>query len=356
MNDYRGSDDARCPVALFGGGGFIGVHLAHLLDETGDFAPHCYDLSDAKLRLRYQNRPYRYTHCDIATDRDAVDRAVRDSDIVVNLAAYVRPKVFIDTPLEVVELNLFQCLHVVEACVRHDKRLLHFSTSEVYGKTGGSDQPFREDHTDCILGPIANHRWIYSNAKQLLDRIIHAHGLAGNLRYTIVRPFNFVGPLMDWLGHSDEGPPRVFANFMTALLLNEPLRLVNGGHSRRCFTAIDDAVQALYTLMAHPEATHNQIVNIGNPANETTIAELALLMKQIYRRETGSRGDPPVVSVSGDTFYGPGYEDCDRRLPDISKLTALGWRPSQDLDATFTTAVRFCLQHREALLNGRVPR
>jgi UDP-apiose/xylose synthase len=116
----------------------------------------------------------------------------------VNLVTHVLPKCFIGAPLDVVQLNLYDCMNVIRACIRQKKRLLHFSTCEVYGKTGERSVSFEEDQSDCILGPVANHRWIYSNAKQLLDRIIHAHGLRGDLEYTIVRSFNFVGPMMDW--------------------------------------------------------------------------------------------------------------------------------------------------------------
>ena len=114
-------------------------------------------------------------------------------------------------------------LNVIRSCVKHNRRLMHFSTSEVYGKTGGNTVPFREDETNCILGPIVNQRWIYSNAKQLLDRMIHAHALKGDLEYTIVRPFNFVGPLMDYLfPEIGEGNPRVFAHFISVLLFKRP--------------------------------------------------------------------------------------------------------------------------------------
>ena len=249
------------------------------------------------------------------------------------------------------QLNFFDSLKVVDACVRHGKRLIHFSTSKVYGKSGGSEVPFREDDTDCILGPIVNHRWIYSNAKQLLDRIIHAHGLRDELSFTIIRPFNFVGPLMDKLMTDREGDenPRVFAHFMSALLYRRPFNLVNGGHSKRCFTYIGDAVEALELVLRHPGAVHNQIVNIGNPANETSFRDLAKLMLGIYRREFDANADNQLVDVSGEDFCGPGYEDCDRRVPDISKMKALGWQPRAGLEQTFALSMRYFYENRPAI-------
>jgi UDP-apiose/xylose synthase len=228
---------------------------------------------------------------------------------------------------------------------------MHFSTCEVYGKTGGNTEPFKEDHTDCILGPVTNHRWIYSSAKQLLDRIIHAHGLAGALDYVIVRPFNVVGPLMDdivphW---TRDDNPRVLANFMSALIYNRPIQLVNGGHNRRCFTYIDDAVTALELLIRRRYEVNRQIVNIGNPDNETTIVGLAAHLIKIYRAHCDPSAEVTIEEISAEEFYGPGYEDCDRRVPDISKLKRLDWLPRYGLDETFTRSAIYFYQNRNRL-------
>ncbi len=339
-------------VALIGGAGFIGTHLTRHLQTLERYEPIVVDVNDQKLHLRCQEMP-RFVECDISRDQALLDEIVQDVDVVFNLAAHVHPGMFIESPLDIVRLNVFHSLNVIDTCVRHGRRLIHFSTCEVYGKTGGSDLPFREDETDCILGPIVNHRWIYSNGKQLLDRIIHAHGLEGNLEYTLLRPFNFVGPLMDWLmpvrgvEHA-----RVFAHFVSALMFGHPLQLVDGGHSRRSFTYIDDAVTAIGTILENRDASRNRIYNIGTPSNETTIRDLAHLMRDIYERETGKPADSPIVDVDAIEFYGPGYEDCDRRIPDISRLEALGWTPEFGLEETFTRSIRYCLEHRDELLSA----
>ena len=341
----------RTQVAMFGAGGFIGSNLAHELMQAGSYELVLLDLSEEKLRIRLGDIPYNFVRCDIGKDLDIIDAAVADADLVVDLAAYVHPNSFLTTPLDVVRLNFFDTLNVVRACVKHRRRLMHFSTSEVYGKTGGNNAPFREDETNCILGPIVAQRWIYSNAKQLLDRIIHAHAVRGDLEYWILRPFNFVGPLMDYLlPDLDAGNPRVFAHFVSALMFGRPMRLVNGGHSRRCFTDIEDATIAIRTIMENLDATRNQIINIGNPHNETTIRDLARLMLEIYRREFDPNCSVDIVDVPGSEFYGPGYEDCDRRMPDISKLQAIGWSPKYGIDETFTRAMRFAVDNRERLL------
>jgi UDP-apiose/xylose synthase len=353
MNIIRSGNGAPKRVALFGGGGFVGSNFALKLANEPEFTPLVLDIEEAKLNARFGGHSVcEFCKCDVLVDDEILDQAVRNADIVVNLVSHVLPKKFLDKPLEVIDVTLTGSMKVISAAVKHKKRLIHFSTSEVYGKTGGRKEPFSEDQSDCILGPIDNHRWIYSPSKQLLDRIIHAHGLAGDLEYTIVRPFNFVGPLMDWLGDTDD-VPRVFASFMTAMLNRRPLQLVDGGASKRCFTHIDDATRALTCILRNPTRTRNQIFNIGNPKNETTIAELAVLMRGIYRQETGEP-EPIVISeVSAEYFYGSGYEDCDRRMPDISKISQLGWRPEINLQETFERSIRYCLDNTETL--GFVP-
>ena len=185
----------------------------------------------------------------------------------------------------------------------------------------------------------------------MLDRIIHAHGRTGALDYVIVRPFNVVGPLMDdvvphW---TREDNPRVLANFMSALIYNRPIQLVNGGRSRRCFTYIDDAVSALELLIRHRKDVNKQIVNIGNPANETTIADLATRLVGIYRTHCDPTAKGAIETVSSEDFYGPGYEDSDRRVPDIAKLKRLGWAPRFDSDETFTRSAVYFYENRKRL-------
>ncbi|HUU43133.1 MAG TPA: NAD-dependent epimerase/dehydratase family protein, partial [Planctomycetota bacterium] len=266
------------------------------------------------------------------------------------LIAYANPAVYLSHPLEVVQLNFFDNLKIVGWCLKHRRRLVQFSTCEVYGKTGGRATTFREDASDCVLGPVCNHRWIYACSKQLLERILHAHGLKGELEYTIIRPFNFVGPLIDYLiDNPTDGNPRVFSHFMSALLHDWPMRLVDGGHARRSYTYIADAVEALLLILEHRDAARNQILNVGSPHNETTIRDFARRMREIYAELTGKPCTTPVVDVSGREFYGEGYEDCDRRIPDVSKLTALGWTPKHDLDATLRLTMQFHIDHHEHL-------
>jgi UDP-apiose/xylose synthase len=129
---------------------------------------------------------------------------------------------------------------------------------------------------------------------------------------------------------------------MSALLTGGPMYLVDGGQQRRSFTHIKDANEAFSVLLGNP-AAHNQIFNVGNPATDTSIRDLALLMRQIYADLTGETPHNELVEISGEEFYGVGYEDTDRVPPDISKLEALGWEPRRGLRETFKDAIEYNL-------------
>jgi len=329
-------------IILFGGGGFIGSHLVKGLVDNGYTNVVCLDLEADKLKRIVPAGGYEFLQCDIGADDQLVRSVIQEGDLVIDLVAYANPIIYLERPLEVVELNLFDNLKIVDYCVEYEVPLIQFSTCEVYGKTGGSTAPFCEDTTDLILGPVANHRWIYSCAKQLLERIIHARGLRGEIEYVIIRPFNFIGPEMDYIVESpSDGVPRVFPGFMSALLHDRPMYLVNGGGNRRTLTYIDDAISATRLIIEQASSLRNQIVNIGTPQNEVSMRDLARMMSELYEEITGRIANAPIVDVSADSFYGEGYEDCDRRIPDISKLERLGWKPVHGLRQTLRESMRY---------------
>ena len=332
-----------------GGAGFIGSNLARNLEESGDYNCTLADLWDAKARIRFENSPYAFVKTDIASDDEQLDDLVSKHDIVLNMASVASPQLYVQNPLDVVKLNLLDGSKVIDACVRHGKHLIHFSTSEVYGKSLGSPDPFKEEETNCVTGPIRSPRWIYSATKQLLDRIIHAHGAKGELDYTIVRPFNVVGPLIDHvMTGPEDGSPRVFSHFMSALINGEPLRLVDGGQSLRTFIHVDDTVAALKTILDNRDVTNRQIYNIGNPDNEIRIDNLAKMMRKTFiEKFSSSKSD--IISVPSNEFYGEGYEDTDRRMPDISKMKELGWEPKISLQELFDQTMDYTWKNRDRL-------
>lgn len=345
-------------IALFGGGGFIGSHLARQLLGDG-YELIIVDVDDEKIRDLVTNDAVDYHELDIRDSaNDATCRELtRIADVVVDLIAYANPQEYVDRPIDVVELNYHQNLKIVEDCAEWDTRLIQFSTCEVYGKLGnrsGDDIVFVEDESDCVTGPIDNHRWIYATAKELLERMVHAYGLEDELEWSIIRPFNFVGKDMDYIITSpDEGTPRVFASFMSALLYNHPMYLVNGGTHRRTFTSIHDAVDATTLIIENPDGHFtNEIVNIGTPGNEVTIREFAHLMRDLYQEMSSDGSLPDLIEISGEEFYGDGYEDCERRVPDVQKLKDAGWEPQYSLvDALRDTMPYYLEQHERATVS-----
>jgi UDP-apiose/xylose synthase len=330
-------------VALFGGGGFIGSHLARRLVDRYDL--EVVDVSAEKLAGTLDHSNLSFHRLDISdpANDEQCREVVERSDLVVDLIAYANPQQYVDMPLEVVDLNYHQNLKLVEACAETDTWLMQFSTCEVYGKVGsrtGDEVVFSEDTSDLVMGPVEKHRWIYASAKQLLERMVHAHGLQNGLEWTIVRPFNFVGPRMDYIVESpSEGTPRVFASFMSALLYDHPIRLVDGGRNRRSFTDIDDAVAGIETIVENRGQFRGEVVNVGTPSNETTIEDLAHLMCDVYEEQSPVGGRPAIESVPGEEYYGEGYADVERRVPDVEKLRAAGWRPDYDLRETLERTV-----------------
>lgn len=326
-------------ILLLGAGGFIGSHLVEHLLARGEHSLVGVDITDEKLE-GITGSAFTFHEFDV---HDIPDELVRDADVVVDLIAYANPSIYVEAPLSVYQLNFEANMRIVDHCVRHGKRLIQYSTSEVYGKAGSSTDVYREDESDLVMGPVTKQRWIYAAAKQLLERVIHAYSLQGDLEYTIIRPFNFIGPRIDYLVPAGTmGGPRVFAHFMSALLEGGPMHLVDGGHVHRTFLSIDDASEAFQTVMDHPDA-RNEIYNFGNPGNDTTIRELATLMTEIYMQLAGEAPRCEIVEVSGETFYGQGYEDMDRVPPDISKLMALGWEPTRDLRTTLEQTISYYL-------------
>lgn len=191
----------------------------------------------------------------------------------------------------------------------------------------------------------------------MTERLIYAHHDENGLPFTIIRPLNFFGSRMDYIpGRDGDGVPRVLACFMTALLDNQPMQLVDGGQARRTIGSIHDAIEAIYLMLKKPNKAQNQIFNIGNRANEVTMAELADLMRCTYAIITGdpSYKDHPIVTTSSQDFYGKGYEDCDRRMPDLSKAEQLlGWVPKRTLSDVLLETMTF--YHQEYEIGSQKP-
>jgi nucleoside-diphosphate-sugar epimerase len=219
-------------------------------------------------------------------------------------------------------------------CVKHKKRLIFPSTSEVYGMC--PDEEFDPDNSNLVVGPINKPRWIYSVSKQLMDRIIHAYGMKGELDYTLFRPFNWIGAGLDSLTASNPGGARVITQFLGHIIRGEPIQLVDGGAARRSFTDVDDAIRALMTIIDNPNnIASGKIYNIGNPSNNHSIRELAetlLKLSSSYEEYQAGAARTKIVETSSGDYYGKGYQDVPNRTPKISNTVAeLKWQPSVTL-------------------------
>lgn len=344
-------------ILSLGAAGFIGSHLTDRLLKEGHTVT-AVDLEIDKVSDFLHHPRLKFLQLDIRSPGWDLDKMVQDADLVIDLIAYANPGLYLRIPLEVFRLNFTENLKIAEACVRHGKRLIQYSTCEVYGRSAATlphanvadpEDPihatYSEDSSEYILGPVVKHRWIYSSAKQLLERVLHAYGIEQGFNYTIIRPFNFIGPKIDFLPHEKEGIPRVFSFFMDALLNGTPMKLVNGGSQRRCYTYIDDAVECSYRIVQNPGGVcDRQIFNIGSPLNEISIRQMAQTMSEIYSQQfrDPSVPLPEIVSVPGEEFYGVGYDDSDRRIPDITKArTLLKWEPTWSVRDILETTMRY---------------
>lgn len=331
-------------ILIFGAGGFIGSNLIEHLIQQGEHEVVGLDITDTKL-AGIEGPNFKFIKGNISNE-DLANRLVADCDVVVDLIAYANPSIYVESPLEVVNLNFFENMKILEYCLNHQKRLVQYSTSEVYGKRS-RDEEYNDDTSDLIMGPVQKQRWIYASSKQLLERIIYAHGIKGDLDYSVIRPFNFVGPRFDYLVPAgSKGGPRVFSHFLSAMFTGGPIYLVDGGGQHRCFTHINDASAAFSAILENP-AGHNEIFNVGNPDTNTTMEGLAKLMQEIYEDLTGTKPENEIIVIDGEDFYGKGYEDMDRVPPNVDKLMALGWKPTKDLDTIFREAVKYYVDRPE---------
>jgi UDP-apiose/xylose synthase len=329
-------------ILILGAGGFIGAHLVKkLLDKAHQVTG--VDIYDDKIREFLPDKKLIFIHQDIR-EQWKMNSYIEASDLVIDLIAYANPGLYVKLPLEVFNLNFMENLKIAESCVKFNKRLIQFSSCEVYGKTIVSfakedlkdpEDPkfatFSEETSPYILGAVDKHRWIYASAKQLLERVLHAYGLERDFNYSIIRPFNFIGPKIDYLLDETDGIPRVFSYFMDALIHHTPMKLVDGGEQRRSYTYIDDAIDCIYRIVENEgEVCNQQIFNVGSPYNEVSMRQLAEVMRDIYaaKYQDVRMSILDIIEVSGEEFYGPGYDDSDRRIPDITKArTLLGWEP-----------------------------
>ena len=301
---------------ITGGAGFIGSHLAESLISRGDQVVVFDNLSTGSTNnLISISQKIKFEQGNIL-DKAVIDKLVAESDYIVHLAAALGVFNIVNKPLESLKTNLQGSEIVLEACDKYRKPVLIASTSEIYGK---NDKVPLNEEDDRVIGHPLKSRWSYSEAKAVDESLAYFYYLENKLPIRIVRFFNTVGPRQ--VGHYGMVVPR----FVSAALKNEPLSVYGIGDQIRCFCHVDDAVRALLLVM-DSEKSVGQVFNIGNN-QQITIAELAKKVIEL----TGSTSS--IEKIAYEKAYPEGFEDMQRRVPDISKIKqVLGWTPEINLD------------------------
>ncbi|MDA8361096.1 MAG: bifunctional UDP-4-keto-pentose/UDP-xylose synthase [Gammaproteobacteria bacterium] len=331
-------------VLILGVNGFIGNSLTQHILERKDWEVYGMDMNNDKLEASLGNSRFHFVEGDITVNREWIEYHIKKCDVVLPLVAIATPATYVTDPLRVFELDFEANLDIVRKCVRYKRRVLFPSTSEVYGMS--ADTPFDEENSSLVLGPIHKQRWIYSCSKQLLDRVIYAYGQKEGLRFTLFRPFNWIGPKLDNILEPKEGSSRVLTQFIGNILRGKDIQLVDGGHQRRSFTYIDDGIDALLRIIENENnCADGRIFNIGNPENDCSIKDLAeqlVTLVRSYPRYASLAEKVRIVTVGSKEYYGTGYQDILTRVPSIANAARhLGWRPTTDLQ----TALRKTLDY-----------
>lgn len=334
-------------ILILGINGFIGNQLTKKILAATDWEIYGMDLATNKLNHSIKNPRLHFVEGDITINKEWVAYHIKKCDVILPLVAIATPAIYVTDPLRVFELDFEANLPIVRQCVQYKKKLIFPSTSEVYGMS--PDQEFDEETSPLMQGPINKERWIYSCSKQLLDRVIYAYGKHQELKFTLFRPFNWIGPTQDDIHNLPTGGVRVVTQFISNIYYGKNLELVDGGKQERSFTYIDDAIEALLKIIENKNGcTDNKILNIGNPKNNASIAEIAnkiFTFAQKYPKYKTIAKKITIINTPAKKYYGNGYQDINRRIPSIKRAQEiLGWQPKTNLDIALQKTVEYYLK------------
>ncbi len=326
-------------VLITGGAGFIGSHLAEKCLDRGDRVWIIDDLSTGSIDniSAIKGRPHFTYVIDSVTNEPVLAELVDSVDVVFHMAAAVGVRLIVESPVRTIETNINGTEVVLRMATKKKKRVIVTSTSEVYGKR--TAVPFSETD-DLVLGSSDKGRWSYACSKAIDEFLALAYHREKHLPTVVVRLFNTVGP------RQTGRYGMVLPTFVQQALAGEDVTVFGDGSQRRCFAHISDVVGALLALAEHPQSV-GQIFNIGNQ-EEISILELA----QRVIAYTGSSSK--VVTVPYDVAYSEGFEDMQRRVPDLSKIRALiGYEPKVSLEGIIQSVTEY--YRRSAESSSAVP-
>ena len=337
----------RTRVLILGVNGFIGNHLTERLLQDDNYEIYGLDIGSDAIGRFLDCPRFHFVEGDISIHSEWIEYHIKKCDVVLPLVAIATPIEYTRNPLRVFELDFEENLKIIRDCVKYNKRIIFPSTSEVYGMC--TDDSFDEDTSNLVVGPINKQRWIYSVSKQLLDRVIWAYGDKTDLKFTLFRPFNWMGPRLDNLNAARIGSSRAITQLILNLVEGSPIKLIEGGKQKRCFTDISDGIEALFRIIENKDGRcEGQIINIGNPDNEASIKELAEMLLDCFERHPLRDRFPPFAGfreVESSDYYGKGYQDVEHRKPSIRNAKRLlDWQPTIEMQQTVEETLDFFLR------------
>ena len=333
---------------ITGVNGFIGTHLLESILTKTDWEVCGLDISGSRL-LPYEGLSrFTFRKGDIFKADKELEEEVIKADVVIPLAGIAKPAFYIKKPVWTFELDFEQNLKMVRLCAKYGRRLIFPSTSEVYGMS--KDAELKEDESPLTVGPIVKTRWIYSCAKQMMDRMIAAYGQEQELQYTLFRPFNWVGPRLDTFRDAENHQARSVTQILYDMTHRRRISLVNGGAQRRSFTWIGDGIDGLMKIIENKNGmADREIFNIGNPANNYSVKELAELIIDEAKKfpEFRAAAEAAVLdTVPSELYYGRSYDDMQNRIPSVRKMEEkLGWRPATGMRELLSRTIAWYAVH-----------
>ena len=318
---------------ITGGAGFIGSHLTEKLIKRKDDVVILDNMSTGMHRNLTNTQNYVNLVNGNVLDKRVVDELVNKCDYVIHLAAALGVFNIVNKPLESLRTNLQGTENLLESADKYSKPILIASTSEVYGK---NDKVPLNEEDDRIIGHPLKSRWSYSEAKAVDESLAYFYYLENKLPIRIVRFFNTVGPRQ--VGQYGMVVPR----FVAAAIRDEPIQVYGSGDQIRCFCHVSDAIRALLLVIDSDQAI-GQVFNVGNN-QQISIMDLAKKVIEI----TGSKSE--IKKIPYSEAYPAGFEDMQRRVPDISKIkNVLGWSPEIGLDQIIRDIADFHRIEKEVL-------
>lgn len=305
-------------ILITGGAGFIGSHLCESLLSTGNHVTAIDDLSTGRIDniLPLTQHPNFSFVRESILNKQVLDQLCSRSDLVIHLAAAVGVKLIVENPVRTIQTNVMGSEAILSAANRHGCKVMLASSSEVYGK--GTRIPFSEGD-DCLIGATTHSRWAYATSKAMDEFLGLAYHNQFNLPVVIMRFFNTIGPRQT--GSYGMVVPR----FVRQALTNTSVEVYGNGMQTRCFADVHDVVRAIQMLIEEENAV-GEVFNIGS-TQEISIFQLAERIIKL------SNSHSKINFIPYEKAYAPGFEDMQRRVPNIDKLYNLtAFQPKFTLD------------------------